>query len=192
MRDNGRCFYCGRYNCPGGVYGCRYSVLLASWSTYTIEKRASIREAEKLLRKYQDPLLLAARDLQARLYNILLLGILSFAQGTEDHQDALFIYNTYLMGQYLLGFTSCNARDSSSHSPAGGKRLSRTQVFVRITNRITDLLNTEFLHDDTSDLEVERWTTPRWWTRRRRGDEPRDAEQGHGGRWTIARWWTSR
>lgn len=67
---------------------------------YTDDRKA-LKETERLLRKYRDPLHLAAQDLQARLYNIIELGILSYLHGTDEQQDCLVIYTAYLLGQYL-------------------------------------------------------------------------------------------
>jgi len=65
------------------------------------DERKDRREREYLLRKYRDPLLLAAQDLQARLHNIVENNVLSFLHGSQDHQDCLIIYTAFLFGQYL-------------------------------------------------------------------------------------------
>ena len=172
------------------------ATVLASWSAYSIEKHRSIREAEKLLRKYQDPLLLAARDLQARLYNILRFGILRFSHGTENHRDALFIYTTFLVGQYFAWMHILQRQGQFIAFASGGKRLSRTHVFVRITDRITNLLNNELLHEEAGELMSEPSTARRWLAGRGRGAERGTAARGDDGRWTPGWWtggqWTSR
>lgn len=164
------------------------AAVLASWSTYSIEKRKSIREAEQLLRKYQDPLLLAARDLQARLYNLLQLGILRFAHGTGNQRDALYIYTTFLVGQYFAWVHILQRQGQFIAFASGGKRLSRTHVFVRITNQITDLWNKELLDDDAWLTGPERLSLERWWSGRRNSGE-RAVRKGEG-KLTPCRWWT--
>ncbi len=166
------------------------AAVLASWSTYSIEKQWSIRDAEKLLRKYQDPLLLAARDLQARLYNLLRLGILRFSDGTENYRDALFVYTTFLVGQYFAWMQILQRQGQFIAFASGGKRLSRTHVFIRITNQITDLWNKELLDEDAWELESEPSTVRRWWSGQGRGAERERAARGDGGRSTTGWWWT--
>jgi len=65
------------------------------------EERKDQRDREHLLRKYRDPLLLAAQDLQTRLYNLIENSLLTFLKGSQDHQDCLIIYTAFLFGQYL-------------------------------------------------------------------------------------------
>ena len=74
---------------------------LSSWLAYTTEKRKAIREEDQLLRKYRDPIALAAHDLQARLYNIFEKDGLFLAEGGQEAQDSLYIYTLFLTGQYL-------------------------------------------------------------------------------------------
>ncbi|KAI9711192.1 MAG: hypothetical protein M1820_002179 [Bogoriella megaspora] len=104
-----------------------------------MEKRKAIREEERLLRKYRDPLALAAQDLQARLYNIFSLNGLWLAnQEDQESQDALYVYTLYLIGQYLawrhilrqraqfMGFTTRN----------------RSKQLIILLDKITFTLNT--------------------------------------------------
>ncbi len=165
------------------------AAVLASWSTYRVEEQKSIRDAEKLLRKYQDPLLLAARDLQARLYNLLGLGILRFSRGTENQRDALFIYTTFLVGQYFAWMQILQRQGQFIAFATGGKRLSRTHVFVRITTQIADLWNKELLDENAWEAESEPSTVRRWWSGQGRGAERRRPSRGNDGRWTTGRWW---
>ena len=84
------------------LVGSILTAVAGGWWAYYSEERKDRRETERLLRKYRDPLLLAAQDLQARLYNIISLCIVdSFIDAEEKYQDALFIYTAFLFGQYL-------------------------------------------------------------------------------------------
>jgi len=136
-----------------------------SWSTYSTDKRKSVRDAEILLRKYQDPLLLAARDLQSRLYNIYQGAILTFGHRTPEHKDTLLIYTAFLIGQYFAWIHILQRQGQFIAFTSGGKRLSRTQKFIKITDEITELLN-------TGDLKAD---MPR--DDERREDRPSDVEK---------------
>ena len=60
------------------------------------------QERERLMRKYRDPLLLAAQDLQNRLYNIVENEIVNeWIDGPQEQKDCLVIYTAFLVGQYL-------------------------------------------------------------------------------------------
>jgi hypothetical protein len=76
--------------------------VLGGFLTIYNDDRKAHREQERLLRRYRDPLLLAAQDLQARLWNILDGHLVSMClAGGESKQDPLFIYTAYVFGQYL-------------------------------------------------------------------------------------------
>jgi hypothetical protein len=63
-----------------------------------LEERSRHEQAEQLLRKYRDPLLRSAFDLQSRLYNIVEQGFLSVYHGADSYAEE----NTlYVIGQYL-------------------------------------------------------------------------------------------
>jgi hypothetical protein len=116
---------------------------VTSWLAYSTDKRKNIRETEKLLRKYRDPLLLAAQDLQARLYNILDIKICSFATGTQEQKDTLFIYTAFLVGQYFAWNHILRRQTQFMAFIAENKYRSRTQKFIRIIDNITEVLNTD-------------------------------------------------
>ena len=60
------------------------------------------QERERLMRKYRDPLLLAAQDLQNRLYNIVEYELVNeWIDGLQEQKDCLVIYTAFLVGQYL-------------------------------------------------------------------------------------------
>lgn len=69
-----------------------------SWSTDTWKRHV---ESENLIAKYRDPLLLAAHDLQSRLYNIVDGDLYSWIDGTKEKKENLRLYTTFLVGQFL-------------------------------------------------------------------------------------------
>lgn len=74
--------------------------LFTGWAQFYSDDRKQKIEAEKLLRKYRDPLFWAANDLQSRLYNICEQNVLSL-YWHEDFKDLVVVYTAYLIGQYL-------------------------------------------------------------------------------------------
>ncbi|KAI7362157.1 hypothetical protein KC336_g21726, partial [Hortaea werneckii] len=50
------------------------TAVAGGWWAYYSEERKDRRATDRLLRKYRDPLLLAAQDLQARLFNLVELS----------------------------------------------------------------------------------------------------------------------
>ncbi|ETS74936.1 hypothetical protein PFICI_13420 [Pestalotiopsis fici W106-1] len=80
------------------------SITVAGFGAYlnysTVERKAR-REAEQLLQKYRDPLLFAAEDLQSRLWGIFHTDVLSFSGRSVHHDDALYIYTAFVLGQFL-------------------------------------------------------------------------------------------
>jgi hypothetical protein len=72
--------------------------IAASVTLYT-ERWKRRSEAEKVIAKYRDPLLLASKDLQSRIYNIINNYLLYAYQGPR--KDHVTIYTAFLVGQYL-------------------------------------------------------------------------------------------
>lgn len=65
------------------------------------EHRKARQEAKQLMVKYRDPLLLSAEDLQARLWGILEGDVLDYAKKSPVHNDSLFIYTSFVLGQFM-------------------------------------------------------------------------------------------
>lgn len=104
------------------------------------DDRKARRETDVLLRKYRDPLLLAAQDLQARLYNLINSNIITnFMRREEEWQDTLFIYTAFLVGQYL-SWTWILRRQAQFLCFASDKK-SRSQNLISILDRIKAVLN---------------------------------------------------
>jgi hypothetical protein len=64
------------------------------------DRAKRLSEAEKLVSKYRDPLLLASIELQSRLYNILERDFLAFHED-DSLRDLVTLYTAFLVGQYF-------------------------------------------------------------------------------------------
>jgi hypothetical protein len=69
--------------------------------TWFSDERRRLSEAETLVAKYRDPLLLASDDLQSRLYGITDLYTTNFLHGSSEQKEYLLFYTAFLVGQYL-------------------------------------------------------------------------------------------
>ncbi|GAB7323477.1 hypothetical protein MBLNU13_g05924t1 [Cladosporium sp. NU13] len=105
------------------------------------EERNARRETERLLRKYRDPLLLAAQDLQSRIYNITENNVLTFLHGSSDYQDCLIIYTAFLFGQYLC-WTHI-LRQQAQFACFATEERGRNKRLVDLLGRIQTCLNTD-------------------------------------------------
>ena len=114
---------------------------LTAYITIYADKLKDARDTEKLLHKYREPLLLAAQDLQARLYNILEQNILVFLNGNQECQDTLIIYTAFLFGQYL-SWTWILRRQAQFNCFATNEK-ARTIRFIAIVDGIKSVLNTD-------------------------------------------------
>ena len=81
--------------------GTVVAVCVTAWSTYFSDERKRQTEAEKLVAKYRDPLLLACQDLQSRLFNITDMGITIYFRDGGEKKDNWLLYTAFLVGQYL-------------------------------------------------------------------------------------------
>jgi hypothetical protein len=83
------------------LIGTLLTASITAWFSFFAEERKRLSETEKLVAKYRDPLLLAAQDLQSRLFNITELGILNWMDKDKERKDNLVQYTCFLVGQYL-------------------------------------------------------------------------------------------
>jgi hypothetical protein len=84
------------------LVGAIGAAAITGWFTFYSDYRKRLSESEKLVVKYRDPLLLAASDLQSRLFNIVDKGILNYFDAPHQRQrDILTIYTCFLVGQYF-------------------------------------------------------------------------------------------
>lgn len=85
--------------------GTIITTIVTAYITWFSEEHKARREANKILLKYRDPLLLSATDLQARCYGLCDLSVLDFKDkdvpGDDKYKDTLYIYTAYVVGQYL-------------------------------------------------------------------------------------------
>ncbi|CZR68072.1 uncharacterized protein PAC_17971 [Phialocephala subalpina] len=71
------------------------------WNSFYIERVKRRAENKALMSfKYRDPLILAAMDLQSRIFAIVQGGLLSF-HDDDDKRDLVYVYTAFLLGQYL-------------------------------------------------------------------------------------------
>ncbi|KAG4423717.1 hypothetical protein IFR04_003142 [Cadophora malorum] len=83
------------------LVGTLVSASITGWLAIYSDEHKLRLESEKMMAKYRDPLLLAAQDLQSRLYNILDNGFLTYVHGPKELKDLLFLHTSYLVGQYF-------------------------------------------------------------------------------------------
>ena len=84
------------------LVGAIGAAVITGWFAFYSDYRKRLSESEKLVAKYRDPLLLAASDLQSRLFNIVDQGILNYFDSPNRRQrDTLTIYTCFLVGQYF-------------------------------------------------------------------------------------------
>lgn len=74
---------------------------ITAWFAYFSDERKRLSEAEKLIAKYRDPLLLAAQDLQSRLYNITDHGVTNYFRRGGGEKENLLLYTAFLVGQFF-------------------------------------------------------------------------------------------
>jgi len=74
---------------------------VTAWFSYFSAERKRLTEAEKLIAKYRDPLLLACQDLQSRLYNITDENVTVYFRQRGEKKENVLLYTAFLVGQYL-------------------------------------------------------------------------------------------
>ncbi|KUJ16930.1 uncharacterized protein LY89DRAFT_67884 [Mollisia scopiformis] len=82
------------------LVGSLVSAGFTGWISFYIDQVKRRAEAKALVHKYRDPLLLAAMDLQSRIYGIVQASLLSF-HADEEKRDLVFVYTSFLVGQYF-------------------------------------------------------------------------------------------
>ncbi|KAE8445222.1 hypothetical protein EG329_013594 [Mollisiaceae sp. DMI_Dod_QoI] len=70
------------------------------WISFYIDQVKRRNESKALVHKYRDPLLLAAMDLQSRIFGLVQGGLLVF-YNDEDKKDLVSVYTAFLVGQYF-------------------------------------------------------------------------------------------
>jgi hypothetical protein len=99
------------------------------------------RESEAVLARYREPLLVAAYELQGRLYNILKLDFLAkYYRAGDEAQKTYAIQNTlYVVAQYL-GWSEILRREIQFLSFTDSKR---TRVVAEHQRRIVELFQSD-------------------------------------------------
>jgi hypothetical protein len=83
------------------IVGALLTAGFTAYVTYFTDERKRRTEAQKVVAKYHDPLLLACQDLQSRLHNILEWTIWKCLPNPGPKRDNLFIYTAFVVGQYM-------------------------------------------------------------------------------------------
>jgi hypothetical protein len=86
-------------------------------------------------------MLVAAQDLQSRIWNLTEQSLLTFLHGSSDEQDCLVIYTAFLFGQYLC-WTHILKQQAQFACFATEER-GRTKQLVDLLSRIQNCLNTD-------------------------------------------------
>jgi hypothetical protein len=60
--------------------------------TWNSDERKRRSEAENLVAKYRDPLMIAAHDLRSRLYGLSDLGLAEFHRGDANHREPTHVH----------------------------------------------------------------------------------------------------
>jgi hypothetical protein len=81
--------------------GTLLTASVTAWFAYFSDERKRLSEAEKLIAKYRDPLLLAAQDLQSRLYNITDWNLTTYFRKDGQKKDYVQLHTAFLVGQYF-------------------------------------------------------------------------------------------
>jgi hypothetical protein len=108
------------------------------WISFYIDKVKRKSEAKALVHKYRDPLMLAAYDLQSRLWGLVQQNLLRYTEH-EDKKDLVYVYTAFLVGQYL-SWTYILRRQAQF------LRFS-TDTTNRALNQILDTVTNEFSLD---------------------------------------------
>ncbi|KAG0310159.1 hypothetical protein BGZ99_000628 [Dissophora globulifera] len=82
--------------------GAIAAAVLTGWTTFYSDERRRLSETEKLVAKYSGPLVLAANDLQSRLYSITeTRDPLTWRDSNDRERNNLYRYTCFLVGRYL-------------------------------------------------------------------------------------------
>jgi len=120
--------------------------------TWNSDERKRRSEAENLVAKYRDPLMIAAHDLRSRLYGLSDLG-LEFHRGNADNRDNLRMYTAFVVGQYL-SWTYILRRKAQFLKFSTNKK---NNDLTRILEQITDCFASGSLKTDSDDAPFTLW-----------------------------------
>lgn len=124
--------------------------ILYTWNT---DDRKRKSEAENLVAKYRDPLMMAAHDLRSRLYGLSDLSLAEFHRGDADHRDNLRMYTAFVVGQYL-SWSYILRRQAQFLKFSTNKK---NNDLTRILAQITDSFASGSLKTDPDDAPFRLW-----------------------------------
>ncbi|KAF7865654.1 hypothetical protein EAF04_005820 [Stromatinia cepivora] len=81
------------------LVGSLVAALFTGWISYYLDQAKQRKATAALIRKYRDPLTLAAYDLQSRIWG-LLNSLLDYVEDAEKREN-IYTYTAFLIGQYL-------------------------------------------------------------------------------------------
>ncbi|PQE21525.1 ccch zinc finger protein [Rutstroemia sp. NJR-2017a BVV2] len=81
------------------LVGSLVAALFTGWISYYLDQAKQRKATTALIRKYRDPLTLAAYDLQSRIWG-LLNSLLDYVEDAEKREN-IYTYTAFLIGQYL-------------------------------------------------------------------------------------------
>ena len=112
------------------------------WISFYLDQVKRRSEAKALIHKYRDPLMLAAYDLQSRLWG-LSQGVLLRYTEDENKKDLVYVYTAFLVGQYFSWVYILRRQ-------AQFLRFSTDKVNNEL-NKILDSITHQFSIDDYKD-----------------------------------------
>jgi hypothetical protein len=121
--------------------------------TWNSDERKRRSEAENLVAKYRDPLMIAAHDLRSRLYGLSDLGLAEFHRGDANHRDNLRMYTAFVVGQYL-SWTYILQRKAQFLKFSTNKNNNH---LTRILAQITDCFASGSLKTDPDGTPFQLW-----------------------------------
>ncbi|KAH7344299.1 hypothetical protein BKA66DRAFT_577037 [Pyrenochaeta sp. MPI-SDFR-AT-0127] len=78
------------------------ALFTGGFNLWADDRKRRLAESAKLVRKYRDPLLLEAQDLQSRLYSIACGDTLDLIDPNDPiEQENLYVYSSFLVGQFF-------------------------------------------------------------------------------------------
>lgn len=82
------------------LIGSLAAAAFTGWISFYVDQVKRRSEAKALIHKYRDPLMLAAYDLQSRLWGLVQQNLLRYIED-DTKKDLLYVYTAFLVGQYL-------------------------------------------------------------------------------------------
>jgi len=81
--------------------GALCAALFSAYLTYAADERKRMQETKAQVKKYSDPLLVSAHDLQERLWELLDTRTTYYERKNENGDENLRVFTCFLLGQFL-------------------------------------------------------------------------------------------